>query len=146
MKKVNITPVKKSEIDWVNARYQEIGFVESDYDKEHIVIAKVEGQRAGLGRLVQIDDDNLELGGIYTFAGFRGMGVADHIVRSLCQDNPFGAAVIWCLPFENLLRFYARFGFKKHQSGAIPEAVKTKLDWCNAEGRYEQEVVLLCNK
>jgi len=48
MKKVNITPAKNSEIDWVNARYQEIGFVESDYDKEHIVIAKVEGQRAGL--------------------------------------------------------------------------------------------------
>ena len=143
MKTVTIIKAKKNEIDWINSKYAEVGFVNSNFHNEFIVIAKVENENAGLGRLVKIDNKNIELGGIYTFPGFRGLGVAENIVSNLCDKNPFEESTIWCLPFENLQGFYSKFGFKKPQKGTIPKRVEEKLKWCNSENKYQKKVMLL---
>lgn len=143
MNAVTVIQADRNEIDWINSKYTEIGFVKSNYDNEFIVIAKVENKNAGLGRLVKIDDKNIELGGIYTFPDFRGLRVAENIVSNLCNKNPYKESTIWCLPFENLLSFYSKFGFKNHYKGAVPEEVGKKLEWCNSNNRYEKKVVLL---
>ncbi|WP_378187552.1 GNAT family N-acetyltransferase [Aquimarina sp. W85] len=65
------------------SKYAEIDFIKSNFDNEYIVIAKVKNKNAGLGRLVKIDNKNIELGGIYTFPDFRGLGVAENIVKNL---------------------------------------------------------------
>lgn len=143
MKKVTIKKAERSEIEWINSKYDEIGFVKSNYDNEFIIIAKVENEYAGLGRLSKIDDRNIELGGIYTFSEFRGLGVADKIVGALCSENTFGKSTTWCLPFENLLSFYSKFGFKNHLNETVPNEVAKKLEWCNSENRYEKKVMLL---
>jgi len=117
--------------------------VKSNIDNEFIVIANVENKNAGLGRLVKIDNKNIELGGIYVFPNFRGLGIAENIVRSLCEKNPFKASMIWCLPFENLLDFYSKFGFEKYTNGKVPEEIMNKLKWCNSGEKYEKEVFLL---
>lgn len=144
MKAVTITTAKRNEIDWINSKYDDIGFVRSNYENEFIVIAKVENQNAGIGRLVKIDEENIELGGIYTFPNFRGLGVAKIIVESLCVKNPYRGSTIWCLPFANLLKFYSGFGFRDHQNGAIPKEIETKFDWCNSSDKYQNKVLLLC--
>ncbi|MCK8523490.1 GNAT family N-acetyltransferase [Aquimarina sp. D1M17] len=146
MKTVTIKHAEKHELDWINAKYNEIDFVESNYENEYIVIAKVENENAGLGRLVKIDDNNAELGGIYTFPNFRGLGVAENIVQNLCEKKPFGESNIWCLPFENLLNFYSKFGFKIYNSIKVPEKIIRKLEWCNSESNYGKKVLLLCKK
>ncbi|TPN87218.1 GNAT family N-acetyltransferase [Aquimarina algicola] len=143
-RKVTIKQAQRHEIDWVNAKYGEVDFVNSTYDNEFIVIANVEDENAGLGRLVKIDDTNIELGGIYTFSNFRGLGVAAHIVSGLIDKNPFEQSTIWCLPFENLLNFYTRFGFEMYQNGTIPESIEKKLKWCNTNDMYDKKVMLLC--
>jgi len=56
--------------------YDQVHFQKSDSDNEFILIAEVGGQRAGVGRLVKIDDANVELGGIYVFPAFQKRGVA----------------------------------------------------------------------
>ena len=71
---------EKEELPWINSQYKEVGFVISSFDNEFIAIVEVNGKKAGLGRLVVVDHENLELGGIYVLNEFRRMGVADHIV------------------------------------------------------------------
>jgi len=143
MKKVIINQADKNEIKWVNSKYAEIGFVTSNPDNEFIIIAKVGNKNAGLGRLVKIDDNNIELGGIYTFPDFRGLRIAESIVRTLCEKNPYKVSTIWCLPFENLVNFYSKFGFKNYQKGSVPKQVEKKIEWCNSNNTYEKKVVLL---
>lgn len=147
MKLVTVERADKSDIDWINAKYAEVGFVKSDYENEYIVIARIEGENAGIGRLVKINDNNVELGGIYVLSNHRGLGVAENIVRSLCNNNPFDESnSVWCLPFENLLNFYSKFGFKSSFQIDPPSEVAKKMEWCNSENRYEKEVLLLCKK
>lgn len=147
MKAVKVERAKKNEIDWINTKYDEVHFVKSNYENEYIVIARVDNKNAGIGRLVKIDESNVELGGIYVLPNFRGLGVAKSIVLSLCQNNPFDeSAFVWCLPFENLLTFYTQFGFKKCLNSNLPKEVEQKLDWCNSDNRYEKKVLLLFKK
>lgn len=144
MSAVTVIKAKKNDIDWVNTKYQEVDFVSSNYDNEHIVIAEVNHEKAGLGRLVKIDDNNIELGGIYVFPEYRGLGVAERIVSSLCNENPFNEVMVWCLPFEKLLPFYSKFGFKSSETVEAPKAIAKKLNWCNSGDTYAQHVLLLC--
>lgn len=146
MKTITVKQAEINEINWINTKYNEVDFVKSNYENEYIVIAKVENENAGLGRLVKIDEDNIELGGIYAFPNFRGLGVAENIVRNLCEKNPFSASTIWCLPFENLLNFYSKFGFENCENIKAPEEVTKKLEWCNSENKYGKKVLLLCKK
>lgn len=142
MKKVIVRRAKESEIDWINAKYMEVNFKVSNYKKECIVIAEIDNQKAGLGRLVRIDDKNVELGGIYVFENFRGFGIADKIVGFLCTENHFENTTVWCLPFEKLKGFYSKFGFVASEL-IPPKEIKEKHEWCNVEGRYSQPVLLL---
>jgi len=143
MEKMSLKTATIHDLEWINTKYREVDFVPSNYNNEHILIAHVSKKEAGLGRLVKIDANNTELGGIYVFPEFRGQHVADCIVTGLCNQNPFKNTTIWCLPFENLVPFYMRFGFTPHTNGQIPTEIAKKLEWCNAPNRYKQRVILL---
>lgn len=137
---VTIRQAHKEEIEWINARYSEVDFLSSDFDKEFIVVAEVDGKRAGLGRLVKIDEDSLELGGMLVFDGFRGLGIARLIVEFLL-DHAKGKRV-FCIPFQHLYKFYNGAGFIKCENvDSAPEEVLKKFHWCRQT--YEHEVLLL---
>lgn len=133
----------KSELFWINSKYEEVHFMSSNYETELIVIAEFNGEKCGLGRLVQISDEDLELGGIYVFPSFRNQGVAEKIVAFLCDENDFKQQTIWCLPFEHLGDFYETFGFKlcEESSQIIPPQIRKKHQWCNTT--YDKNVLLL---
>ncbi|MBW1299013.1 GNAT family N-acetyltransferase [Aquimarina litoralis] len=146
MSKITVIRAEKEDINWINKKYTEVDFVASNYEDEYIVIAKIDNENAGLGRLVKIDKNNIELGGIYVFPNFRGKGIAENIVQALLAKNPFDKTTIWCLPFENLLNFYFKFGFDLCENIPPPEKIADKLKWCNSESTYNKKVVLLCKK
>lgn len=142
---MNNTPVRKveeTEIDWVNSKYKEANFKLSDYNNEHIVVVGINSKKAGLGRVVSIDKNNLELGGIYMFDKYRGIGVADKIVSFLCGANIDKKSVIWCLPFEKLKDFYKKVAFTINNS-LPPKEILRKLEWCNSPENYSEKVLLL---
>lgn len=143
MKEITIRKTGANEIEWINSKYEDVGFVSSNFDNEFIVIASIENKDAGLGRLVVIDEQNIELGGIYVFPNSRSLGIADKIVSYLCEHNPFKNTTIWCLPFQNLQNFYYKFGFKISNLSIIPAKITEKHRWCNANKAYEKEVLLL---
>ena len=141
---IAIKKAQKSDLYWINSMYKEVDFVASNFDNEYIVIALVNNQNAGLGRLVYIDNQNIELGGIYVFENFRGLKIADLIVSTLLKENPFQNTTIWCLPFENLLAFYQKFDFKENSENNPPEKVLHKLNWCTHT--YNKKTLLLSKK
>lgn len=141
--KTLIRKADNSEINWINSKYQEVDFKPSNFDNEYIVIAEYDNKKAGLGRLVKIDDENLELGGIYVFKDFRKLGIADKIVSALCHQHQLPQKTIWCLPFEHLQEFYEKFGFIPAEKStiSIPKDIAKKHQWCNTN--YDKNVLLL---
>lgn len=131
-----VRPAAGSDAAWVAAQYEEIGFVPSDLARDTVVIAELDGQRIGLGRLVPISQGVAELGGIYVQSPFRGLGVARRIVTRLVEGDGererAGYERMFCLPYEHLVPFYAGFGFQSVEasSAIVPDEVRRKHAWC----------------
>jgi GNAT superfamily N-acetyltransferase len=138
--KYQVRRALSEEIEWVNDRYQEIGFLNSAFDRELIAIAEVDRVKAGLGRLVRVDETALELGGMYILPEYRGIGLASAIVAFLLENCDRGKQV-FCLPFAHLTALYSSFGFRPcTESDHIPEEIRKKHAWCKE--RYEHPTVL----
>ena len=142
---ITVRKAEKDEINWINLKYQEVNFIESNFDNEFIVIAECDTKPCGLGRLIIIDNDNLELGGIYVFYDFRGLNVSQEIIRFLIEKSDFSQKNIWCLPFSHLKKNYERFGFRDsiYEKRTIPNKILKKHQWC--ELNSENKVLILLN-
>lgn len=140
---IQIRAAKKSELEWVNQRYDEVEFVHSNWDKELIAIAEFNDQKAGLGRLVKLDSNNLELGGMYVFESFRGHGIAREIVEFLLQ-RVLPAQTVYCIPFEHLVSFYKQFGFIEcTQLQQVPKELLKKHQWCQEKYTHPTALLIL---
>ncbi len=131
----------RSEAAWVNQCYDQVEFMHSNFDNEIIAIAEIDGQKAGLGRLVTIDEKHLELGGMYVFEAFRGKGIAKELIKFLlAHTNP--SQTIYCIPFEHLRHFYVQCGFAvcSHPE-LIPKKLLEKYQWC--QQKYADPTALL---
>ena len=138
---VTIRNAQSDEIEWINARYDEVGFIHSDFKKELIAIAELDGERIGLGRLVKIAEDKLELGGVYVLASHRRRGVARKLVTFLLE-NAVENRAIYCIPFINLYEFYNSFGFVLCDGlENIPQHLIKKYEWCLLT--YSEKTLLL---
>lgn len=127
---LKIRQAKESEMDWVNKCYDQVQFMHSIFDKELIAVAEWDDQKIGLGRLVTIDKDNLELGGMYVMEAYRGQGVAREIVSFLLKEaSP--SKNIYCLAFQHLVPFYSQYGFVPcEELKQIPQEFGKKFQWC----------------
>ena len=133
-----------AEIDWINRRYEEVSFLPSDPVREVIVVAEVDGQKAGLGRLVSLEGGLYELGGIYVFEAFQRRGAARAIVRFLLDQAEPGRW-IFCLPFAHLADFYRSCGFSLLPERVSPPGpIAEKQRWCL--NTYEDPVLLMACK
>lgn len=140
---LTVRTVKQSEMDWVNKCYDEVEFVHSNFDKESIAIAELDDQRAGIGRLVTIDSNHFELGGMYVFESYRNRGVASAIVDFLLKHNSM-ACTVYCIPFEHLVSFYKGFGFVscldlRH----VPKELLDKYYWCKQKYSHPTSLLIL---
>ncbi|MFH6756396.1 GNAT family N-acetyltransferase, partial [Acinetobacter baumannii] len=70
----------------INERYAEIDFVPS-HAGELIVLASIDEKIIGQGRVVGIDANSGELGGIYVFPGNEGLGIARKVVDFLIKNS-----------------------------------------------------------
>ncbi|RIA09352.1 acetyltransferase (GNAT) family protein [Flavobacteriaceae bacterium MAR_2010_72] len=140
---IEVRKAREEEINWINSKYKEINFIESNFENEMIVIAECDNSVCGLGRLIVIDNNNLELGGIYVFNEFRGLNISQEIITFLLEKNTFNQNNIWCLPFSHLKKIYERYGFKayKQETVTIPMEILAKHQWC--EVNYNNDVLLL---
>jgi GNAT superfamily N-acetyltransferase len=138
---IRVRSAERQEMEWVNDCYDQVEFVHSHFDQEIIAIAEFSGEKAGLGRLVKIDENNFELGGMYVFKPFRGKGIAREIVRFLLSHvKP--SQTIYCIPFEHLLPFYKQCGFTACSDlGSTPSDILNKFRWC--QEKYTQPTALL---
>lgn len=132
------------ELDWINEQYASIRFVTSS-KLDFIAIAEINGVKAGLGRIVPIEHDVAELGGMYVLPTYRGHSVAGHIIDFLLKNTHF--LTVFCLPFAPLEKFYQRFGFERIDSTVVvSKPIAEKLTWCNNNKDYEHPTLLMARK
>lgn len=137
---LSIRPALKDEIDWINHCYDDIHFVRSQFDREFIAVAEINGEKAGLGRLVNIDSKTQELGGMYVFDEFRQRGLARQIIQFLINNAK--DKTVYCIPFTHLLKLYQDFGFKPCEDlKNVPQEVLDKFKGC--QDCYKHHVALL---
>lgn len=130
-------------MEWVNMQYRSINFLPSNYSNELIAIAEVNGERAGVGRLVRVNEHVMELGGMFVADGFRKLGIARSIVTFLITQDR--GITLYCLPFEHLQSFYESCGFELVVDQLeVPEPVLTKWKWCNTT--YTGKTLLLAQQ
>jgi GNAT superfamily N-acetyltransferase len=128
-----------AELAWANERYAEIDFLASPAT-DFIAVAHSGGTPVALGRVSQVSATAGELGGIYVFPEFRGLGIAKRLVDFLVHQC--GLETLFCLPFERLHGLYILAGFALQPIDAtVPEKVLGKHAWCNSH--YGERVLLM---
>jgi len=110
---VAIRALRDDELGWADERYHEIKFAPSPPGARGFV-AELDGERVGLGRLIEHGPAVFELGGIWTHAAARNRGVARAMVTELLARAPAGP--LWCIPFAHLAVFYESFDFEAARS------------------------------
>lgn len=143
---LRLRTAEKSELGWINACYDEVEFVHSDFENEMIAIAEFDKQKAGLGRLVKVDEEHFELGGMYVFESFRGKGIAKELVKFLLSFvEPY--QTVYCIPFEHLLPFYKECGFTNCSNfESIPPTIIDKYRWCQEKYTHPTALLVLESK
>lgn len=103
---MSIQMATSNDLEWINNQYDSIGFVRSDLKRDKVAIITYNNEYAGVGRLVQIDEDTLEMGGIYILPQFRGLQLAGDLVSFLVETaKKLQVPNVYCLPFEELENF-----------------------------------------
>jgi GNAT superfamily N-acetyltransferase len=129
---VKIRDLRDDERAWADARYRSIRFAVTPAPTVALV-ADQAGTRVGLGRLVALGPDVLELGGIWTDEAARGSGIARTMVSTLLIRAAHAGypGPLWCIPFAHLGAFYRSFGFTD-RAEPWPAAVAAKVAECIA--------------
>ncbi|MGZ7149088.1 GNAT family N-acetyltransferase [Bacillus sp. BC08] len=132
-----------NDLGWINNQYNAIDFVPSDLNRDKVAIITYNNEYAGVGRLVQIDEDTIEMGGIFILPKFRGLQLAKKLVSFLIQTaKTLEIQNVYCLPFEELESFYKTYGFTDVDTTkeiAHPIILK-KYNWCLEN--YDKHVLL----
>ncbi|WP_374192043.1 GNAT family N-acetyltransferase [Bacillus sp. XF8] len=131
------------DLEWINSQYKSVGFVPSDLKKDKVAIVTYNGENAGLGRLVCIDQNTMEMGGIYILPLYRGNKLAGELVSFLVQEaKQSDASNVYCIPFEELAAFYKKYGFKEVNTDqeTVHPTILNKYNWCLQE--YDKNVLL----
>jgi hypothetical protein len=136
MRAMHLRIAHADELQWINERYAEVGFVPS-HAGELVIVAEIDGERAGIGRLVDVDESACELGGMLVFERFRGLGVSRAIIDALLTHA--NGRTAYCIPFAELESLYAGAGFARTEEA--PEKVLEKYRWC--QGAYDKPVILM---
>ncbi|HDX9587992.1 TPA: GNAT family N-acetyltransferase [Bacillus pseudomycoides] len=129
---LHIEKAKLDDLQWINFQYEKVDFVPSYLENEEIAIAYFNSQKAGLGRLIKIDENSFEMGGIYTLEDYRGKKIADSIVAFLINEaRKLQIQNVYCIPFEHLKPFYSKHGFQEVVDlTAVPKQIIDKYNWC----------------
>jgi N-acetylglutamate synthase-like GNAT family acetyltransferase len=136
---VKLRRATESDAAWINAAYADIRFQLSDLARDLVIVAELDGEHAGLGRLVPAGEA-YELGGMLVFDAFRGRGVAKAIIDELLRHA--GGRDVYCIPFADLEPIYAKAGFLRcERDESLPAHILEKLDWCERE--MQRPVVLM---
>ncbi|KAF0249663.1 MAG: prolyl endopeptidase [bacterium] len=139
---ITIRLATENDLAWVNSSYQEVNFLASAFHNEIIVIAEVNSEKAGLGRLVKINDNVWELGGMLVLTGYRNLGLSKKIISFLLDQLLQVQVTVYCIPFEGLFALYNSMGFEPVSDiDTIPNKVLDKFEWCKKT--YSENVLLL---
>ena len=93
---ISLRLANATDLKAINERYTEVDFVPSHED-ELIVLASIGEKIVGQGRVVSIDSNSGELGGIYVFPGNEGLGIARKVVDFLIKTRNFPSFTVYPL-------------------------------------------------
>ncbi|MEF7654786.1 GNAT family N-acetyltransferase [Bacillus thuringiensis] len=140
---MSIQMATSNDLEWINNQYDSIGFVRSDLKRDRVAIITYNNEYAGVGRLVQIDEDTLEMGGIYILPQFRGLHLAGELVSFLVETaKKLQVPNVYCLPFEELEKFYKKYGYIEVDTTKefVHPIILKKYNWCL--DHYDKHVLL----
>ncbi|TCJ82065.1 UNVERIFIED_ORG: N-acetylglutamate synthase-like GNAT family acetyltransferase [Bacillus cereus] len=140
---MSIQLATSNDLEWINNQYKTIGFVPSDLKRDIVAIITYDNSYAGVGRLVQIDKDTIEMGGIFILPQFRGLQLAGELVSFLVETaKKLQVQHVYCLPFAELEEFYKKYSYTEVDTTkeAVHPIILKKYNWCL--DHYDKHVLL----
>ncbi|CAM3888154.1 MULTISPECIES: GNAT family N-acetyltransferase [Bacillus cereus group] len=140
---MSIQLATSNDLEWINNQYKSIGFVPSDLKRDIVAIITYDNSYAGVGRLVQIDKDTIEMGGIFILPQFRGLQLAGELVSFLVETaKKLQVQHVYCLPFAELEEFYKKYSYTEVDTTkeAVHPIILKKYNWCL--DHYDKHVLL----
>ncbi|HHK5533567.1 TPA: GNAT family N-acetyltransferase [Bacillus mobilis] len=140
---MSIQLATSNDLEWINNQYKSIGFVPSDLKRDIVAIITYDNSYAGVGRLVQIDKDTIEMGGIFILPQFRGLQLAGELVSFLVETaKKLQVQHVYCLPFAELEEFYKKYGYTEVDTTkeVVHPIIFKKYNWCL--DHYDKHVLL----
>ncbi|PEX94051.1 GNAT family N-acetyltransferase [Bacillus cereus] len=134
---------RSNDLKWINNQYESIGFVPSDLKRDKVAIITYRNEYAGVGRLVQIDENTIEMGGIFILPKFRGLQLAGELISFLLETaRALQVQHVYCLPFEELENFYKKYGYTEvdTRKEVVHPIILKKYNWCLEN--YDKHVLL----
>ncbi|MCU0096271.1 MULTISPECIES: GNAT family N-acetyltransferase [unclassified Bacillus (in: firmicutes)] len=140
---MSIQLATSNDLEWINNQYESIGFVQSDLERDKVAIITYNNEYAGVGRLVQVDENTIEMGGIFILPQFRGLQLAGKLVSFLVETaQNLQVENVYCLPFEELENFYKKYGYTEVDTAkeVVHPIILEKYNWCL--DYYDKHVLL----
>ncbi len=140
---MSIQLATSNDLEWINNQYKSIGFAPSDLKRDIVAIITYDNTYAGVGRLVQLDEDTIEMGGIFILPKFRGLQLAGKLVSFLVATaKKLQIQAVYCLPFEELETFYKKYGYNEVDTTkeVVHPIILKKYNWCL--DHYDKHVLL----
>ena len=145
MKTPDIHELTGSELERANEIYDDLDFVRS-VPPQYRTFGLFEDDRlVALSRIVRFDDGGIELGGIWTHPGARGVGLARRMVEHVLARTP-AVETCYLIAFDHLADFYRSCGLADPPPDHVaPESIVGKQGLCSRRedaGRYGPTVLL----
>ena len=124
MAAIEVTVANKDELPTAQQFYESRRYGGSAIEPlDFVVLAKLQDQIVGVGRLCQ-EKDLLWLRGMQVETQFQRTGVGSRILQLLSQE--IGSRWCCCLPYNHLVSFYRQAGFE-HAAQNLPPALAGRL-------------------
>ena len=125
-----------NDLEWINAQYQKIDFVPSSLDNEIIAIVTYNDELAGLFTSMMMKSKLGEFIYWMSLEDYLANELVGYLVETAKKKN---LKEVYCLPFEELRNFYAKFDFHEfeYEDSQVNAKVLEKFKWCL--GNYEKQ-------
>lgn len=108
----------------VLALYERCGYGGGVSPGDELFVAEREGELLGVVRLCTSDDATV-LRGMQIHPAMRRMGVGSRLLDRCVEA--LGDRTCYCLPYDHLIGFYGRVGFRLASAEALPPFLRERL-------------------
>jgi predicted N-acetyltransferase YhbS len=129
---MKIELAETADLACVQSFYLRAGYSGGASPGDTVLMARTDQSIVAAVRLCA-EDNTLVLRGMYVAVEMQGLGIGTRLLEA--TSAAVGSRECWCIPYNHLMDFYSRIGFRVCESEAIPLFLAERWKRYTASGR-----------